>query len=192
MKIMSRRFNRSESVLLVILGLILLGLVYYWFVDQPVRQALNAAQTESDELWNEIQTLEVDIARYEKMKEELKDIGAVSYMPSYNNSKEEFRLLNDILADTIEYSINFNEVTRNGDQIRRSFTLSFVTTDYSIAQQIIERLENGNYRCVVGDLSCKVNKDSMVSVSASATFFETMVGGVPDAGLPADSSQGNG
>lgn len=30
--------------------------------------------------------------------------------------------------------------------------------------------------------------DGQVAISATATFYETMVGGKPDAGLPADSS----
>ena len=51
------------------------------------------------------------------------------------------------------------------------------------------------YRCLIGNLSCSLNKIryrdrteyGALSVSVTATFFETMVGGVEDSGLPASA-----
>jgi hypothetical protein len=53
-----------------------------------------------------------------------------------------------------------------------------------------------DYRCLIGNCSCKTvrvknlrEQTTYLSVNATATFFETMVGGVADAGLPADTSK---
>jgi hypothetical protein len=50
---------------------------------------------------------------------------------------------------------------------------------------------------LISDLRCSavssgtMNDDSQISVNATATFYETMVGGTPDAGLPATSAAAN-
>ena len=47
MKAFSRSFTLKEKILLLLLSLVLIGLAYYQFVDQPVRSALVQAQAES-------------------------------------------------------------------------------------------------------------------------------------------------
>ena len=37
-------------------------------------------------------------------------------------------------------------------------------------------------------MSCSINTDGSVNLTATATFYETMVGGTPDAGLPVDGA----
>jgi hypothetical protein len=109
-------------------------------------------------------------------------------MKSYNASKEEIAFLNDILSDTIQYSVNFGDVTRSGDQIRRNFTLQYQTKTYAAAEDIMRQLCDGPYRCLVGDVRCSIDDDGIVTVNEAATFYETMVGGVADSGLPADAA----
>ena len=117
--------------------------------------------------------------------------GHKSWMGSYNNSKAEVAFLNSILADTLQYSVTFSNVTRSGDQIRRSFTLEYRTDSYAAAHEIMARLCQSHDRCLVSDASCALEKDGVVVVRQAATFYETMVGGTPDAGLPADSAKAN-
>ena len=194
MKIMSRDFTLPEKILLLVLALILLGLVYYWFVDQTVRSSITASNIEAESIQTQMDAVEKRILYLQSLQntmDELEDAGNLSWMGSYNNSKAEVAFLNDILADTQQYSIAFAAVTRSGDQIRRNFTLKFQTRNYKAAQDIIVRLCSGTDRCLVGDIKCSIAKDRKVTTSASATFFETMVGGTPDAGLPADSASVN-
>ena len=40
---LNRSFTRSEKLLLLLLSAILIGLMYYYFVDQPVRQSIASA-----------------------------------------------------------------------------------------------------------------------------------------------------
>ena len=48
MKVLSRSFSLKEKILLLLLSLILVGLAYYQFVDQPVRSALATAGLDRD------------------------------------------------------------------------------------------------------------------------------------------------
>ena len=194
MKIMSRDFTRNEKILIVILALILLGLAYYQFVDKTVRGSIVNAQSEASMLETELAAAQARLAAAQQVKnsmDELEASGQKSWMGSYNNSKAEVAFLNTILADTLQYSVTFSNVTRTGDQIRRSFTLEYRTDSYASAHEIMARLSQSHDRCLVSDASCSMENDGTVVVRQAATFYETMVGGAPDAGLPADSAAAN-
>ena len=194
MKILSRDFTRAEKILIAVLVLILLGLAYYQFVDKPVRQSIANAQSEADMLQTELTAAQARLAAAQKVKnslDELEASGQMSWMGSYNNSKAEVAFLNGILADTLQYSVSFANVTRAGNQIRRSFTLEYRTGSYASAHEIMARLCQSHDRCLVSDASCSMEDSGEVVVRQAATFYETMVGGTPDAGLPADSAQAN-
>ncbi len=198
---MSREVNTKEKVLLVILVLIILGFCYYRFVDQPVRKNLAKAEAEYSTLQSELTEVRVKIRELQRMQDEIDAItsgGKDSFMPSYNNAKEELAMLNDILNESVtQYSVAFTNVTRYKDQIRRDFRLDFTTPDYESMKAVIDKLTGVDYRCMIGDCTCNIIKvrnqqqeeTTALSVSATATFYETMVGGTADAGLPPDSSK---
>lgn len=194
MKVMSRNFTLMEKILIAALALILVGLVYYRFIDQDVRSSIAASEAEAQDLQTQIDGVQARLAYLQGLKnnmDELEASGNLSWMGSYNNSPEELVFLNAILGDALEYSISFSNVTRTGDQIRRSFTLQYRTADYESAQAIMRNLLHGKNRCVVGDVRCSIAADGSVTMNESATFYETMVGGIPDAALPADSAAVN-
>ena len=192
MKVLSRDFTLKEKLLLLLLGLVLVGLAYYQFVDQPVRSKIESARAEADSLSMELKTVEAKLERMHRMRDELEDVtagGSASEMGSYNNSKEEYTVLNDILGSALKYSITFANVTRDNDQIRRNFTFQFTSDDYDAMERMIGELLDNHYRCLIGDLRCTASRDGHVmegniTVNGTATFYETMVGGTPDAGLP--------
>ena len=194
MKIWSRDFTRMEKILLLILSVLLIGLVYYQLVDKPVRTSIASARAERESLETELNAVRNKVQNLEKLQGEINEIkgsGSLSRMESYNNSRAEIALLNDILTDTLDYTIEFSDVTRNKEQIRRNFTLKFRTQDYSAMRRVIEQLCSSKYRCLVTEIRCQTTrneKESYVTANVTATFFETMVGGKPDAGLPEDSA----
>ncbi|MDO4803712.1 MAG: type II secretion system protein GspM [Lachnospiraceae bacterium] len=190
MKNLEREFKIRESILLLILAIILIGAVYYYLVHKPVTKTIREAEQKISELSAEKQTLDAQIARLEKMAGKSADPEAVAmgYMPSYNYSEKEIQLLNDILQDTLEYTVTFSGVTRKSNQIRRSFTLRFRVKDYDAVESVIRSLTKTNLRCLIGDLRCSLAKDGSINVETAAVFYETMVGGTEDTALPKDKS----
>ena len=202
MKILSRDFTRAEKIILVILALVLVGLAYYQFVYKMVAESIQKAHAEAEAIRVEMTGVNAKIQRMEEMQAELETIQSnphASYMGSYNNSKEELAFLNDVLGGALQYNITFSNVTRDGDQIRRNFSLQFTTEDYASMERIISRLCDGKLRCLINDISYSVSRYNYsaadrerygvdwyerVNVNCTATFFETMVGGAEDAGLP--------
>ena len=186
MKILSRDFTFVEKIIILVLSVVALGLVYYFLVFEPVNSGIASANSQKEVLETELQVVNTKLDSLAEMEEEL-DGSNATYMLSYNGTKKETALLNDIFASASEYNISFNDVTRQGNQIRRNFYFSFKTTSYDTVQSIMKKIANSEYRCLINDCSMS-NTNGTYSVSANATFFETMVDGKADAALPEDSA----
>ncbi len=195
MKTVNREFNKAEKVLLLVLALLLVALAYFQFVYRPISEEISKSHSERDALEIELMGVQARLMQLSKMQEELDRIGTTAdRMESYNNSKAELALLNSTLVGAQQYSITFADVTRDGDQIRRSFSLQFRTDSFASAKRILTELTASEYRCLLGDMSYQMDRDrstgaESVAVSVNATFYETMVGGTPDAGLPEDGAK---
>lgn len=191
MKIMSRDFTVREKILLLVLAILILVAGYYLAVDQPVRTSIQEAKYQQEELNVELQLLQAKAAKYMKMQNELNAVGSlgvVGVMGSYNNAKAELNELNQILADAISYDISFEDVTRDGNLIRRGFHLTFTAESYGKAAYMLRSLCSGEWRCLVSDVRFVSDGDHLaegnVNVGVTASFYETMEGGIADSGLP--------
>lgn len=194
----AKRFLKKRGwMLLLIAGVIALVVLYILFVDRPIRSGMNTAEKVTPLLEAEAEKVSSELADLHRMQSELEKIETgqeeKSYMPSYNSSKEELDFLNRTLSWAEDYYIGFDQVTRMGDQIRRGFSLQFKTSNFASAVSILNDIEQGENRCLVGDVSFSPTEkgaslmDGGVQVSCSATFYETVVGGTEDAELPEDS-----
>ena len=208
MKFLSRDFTLKEKILLLVLLLLLFGLAYYRFVYVPCSEAISRAQSEQETLQTDLLVMLAKEGQLKNMQKELDELGELqqtSRMESYNNAKAEISLLNGVLEAADSYSVTFSGVTRDGAQIRRDFDLQFKTATFGDAKEIVKRLAESEYRCLLGDMKYTtdyqrapqsqtsggvviggVRYNTAVNVSVTATFFETMQGGTPDEGLPAE------
>ena len=177
--------------------------IYHLRPEQSLYTSLESAKAEKEALVTELTALQARIARMEKMQAELDALQAnpsVSRMGSYNNSKAELDFLNELLDATDEYTVTFTGVTRDGDQVRRNFNLKYTVQDFATAERLLRKIYGCDMRCLIGDISytrtrtyynttdrLRYARDyyERVTVTATATFYETMVGGTADAGLPA-------
>lgn len=192
MRVLSRKFTKREKFLLSVLCLILVGFVYMQLIYTPIQNRIAAAESEKQTLEAELMAVNTKVERIESMERELESLvaqGKVSYMGSYNNSKAELKMLNDILRTTSDYSISFSNATRDGNQVRRNFSLQFTTPNYNAAKVVLKELTQGEFRCMLGNVHCSSKDNNVrsgqVTINVMATFYETMVGGTEDAGLPA-------
>ena len=207
MNVLSRDFTTKERVAILLLSLVLVGLVYYWFVDRPVREGIAAANAERDALMIELDGVNAKLLQLQKMEKEIEELGELqdqSRIPSYNNTSGEMDELNAILQSSTGYTISFGDVKRNGDLIRRDFHLQFTTNGYDEAKRIISSLAGSELRCLIGNITFKDNLRSSagsssyrslyqqyygdfvrtITMSVEATFYETMYDGVADGNLP--------
>ncbi len=189
MKHLSREFTTREKVLLLILGILLVLVVYYYLVDIPLRSQKESLTSQLEGLQTDYQITDAKYHEYLKMKEDMEKVTAdTSIMASYNNRSEEIAFLDDLFKNTRQYSVSFSPVTVEGDQIRRAFTVSFTAASYDQAVKILKELADCHYRCIISDISCSGNDENAlngaVTISCGAVFYETMVDRTTDAGLP--------
>ncbi len=188
MKILSRDFTIVEKIIILILLVFLLGLAYYQFVDRPVRTALETAASEKAALTTELTAVKAKVAQLEKMKNEIDNItktGAYAKMPSYDNSKEVYQLLNNVFGN-LGYNINFSSHVKSGNIVRWNISMSFTAPDRETVKTILKEITTCNYRCLISDLNITPttkNGYSSVSVSTTITFYETMVGATTNQGV---------
>ncbi len=198
MNILTRDFTKSEKILLVVLGVVIVAALYYLLVFNQVETQIASSKDNALSLESELQVTQAQINRINTMSKEMEQLSEndvlKSYMPSYNAKKSEIEFLHLILEDTEDYFISFTNLVREKEQIRRDFSLQFTAKDYSQAQNIIEQLEESEIRCLVGDvyITPKEKEESllegMVIVNLTGTFYETLMDGTPDKELPEDTS----
>ena len=187
MRILTRDFTKLEKLVLLVLILVLMGLGYYQFVDQPIRQGIEEAHAERDKLQVELNAINIRISDYNYRAQELEAARELRQpMPSYNASEEEIAILNSILYESNDYSFNVDKITLNGEQIRRAFTLNFTAPNFETAKGIFTRLSFSHIRCLIGNIDCSgidVEDGNIVNVKADGAFYETKVNSVMDAAL---------
>ena len=202
MKILSRDFTLFEKIIIAILLLVLLGLAYYQFVDKPIRASLEEANSTEAALRVELSAIDKKVDELEKMQQDLDKIlsdPTIHPMPSYNAINDIMTRLNDVLGD-LGFRITFSEVTKDDDQIRLNITMAFTAPDYPTVQSMLTELEASEIRCKIANLSAsrvygynfytgeviRADYPDAMNVSLTLTFYETMHGGTPDAGLPVE------
>jgi len=186
MKLLSRDFTIVEKIIILVLLVFLLGLAYFQFVDRPVRNALETAASEKAALTTELTAVKAKVAQLEKMQSEIDSItktGAYAKMPSYDNSKEVYKLFNDVLGK-LGYSINFSSHVKSGNIVRWNISMTFTAPDRETVKNVLKEITACNYRCLISDLTITPSgKGGSVSVSTTITFYETMVGATTNVGL---------
>ena len=189
MKLLTREFSTKEKVLLVVLVVVLLALAYYWFVHVTVTEALDRAQSQKETLETELTSVQARVTVLRRMQSEIDKIqtdGTFMKMPSYNNSKEVTKLLNNVLGD-LGYRISFANVSQSGELVRRNITLEFSAPDYDTVERVLTGLAGSEYRCLLGNVSCSEGYSRTdgyyLNVSAAITFYETTVDGTADQGI---------
>lgn len=201
MKGITRNFSGKEKIIIALMLVILLIFAYSYFVDKPIKKDIEDQKQMQSDLQKEIDTASSKIMVLQQMQKELDELNAgdkPTLMPPYNASERERSFLANIVKVTGDYTISIADCTRNGDQIRRQFTVTFTTENYSQVVWFLTQITKCTYRCVINDARCTINRtknesgideESSVSVTMTATFFETMVGGVPDEALPSDTKR---
>ena len=188
----NRELKTVEKLLLLLLTLGAMGFSYYHFIFAPQSRELAEATAQRAALEDELNVVTMRITQITQMQEEMSHLEANSSftrMASYNDSKGELALLDMVLLPTREYTISFHNLSREGDLVRRSFSLQFTVGSLDEAERVLDRLIHGGHRCLVGDVSCTVEHDrdtdaiEAVHIGMVATFYETMADGTEDMAL---------
>ena len=200
---LKRPFSKFEKTFLLLLVILMLGLVYYRFVKIPVEDRIAAADT--FEIEQQIETEYRKKQLIQSMKDEVStnQDTITGVVATYDNFKSEAALLNSIFVPLAEkYNYSFQTPIATDDTVRRTINISFSTANYRVCRDILQRLHDSKYRCMISnitisatDKSSNTNKTlltSPINCNLSVTFYETLIGAVTTAGLDMGKSNTSG
>ena len=200
---LKRPFSKFEKSFLLLLVILMLGLVYYRFVKIPVEDRIAAADT--FEIEQQIETEYRKRQLIQSMKDEVStnQDTITGVVATYDNFKSEAALLNSIFVPLAEkYNYSFQTPIATDDTVRRTINISFSTANYRVCRDILQRLHDSKYRCMISDItisatdkSSNTNKTlltSPINCNLSVTFYETLIGAVTTAGLDMGKSNTSG
>ena len=171
-----------ESVMLVFLVVLLVGVVYYMGFYTPLQNELASVNTQCNDIDMQVTTASAKIGKMNSMQAELDEIlsrpaDEITEIAPYDNKEVVLNQLYGILGRSMEYSLNFTDpVVQDDGTVRRNISMSFRCADYASAKVIIQDLTNSHWRCLVSNLSITSDNGNMmdgaVTVTATITFFE--------------------
>ena len=146
---MSREFTKREKLLMLIMCILLIGILYFQFVYKPARESIKKYNT--SDLSLQLQAEQLKAQNIRKMNSEMASNKATKagVVASYNNVKNEIKALNDVFAGAQTFNMNFSEATKDGDAVRRNIDISFTAGSYTAAENILKKLYNCKYRCLI-------------------------------------------
>jgi len=186
----SRALSRREKVLVVIFALLLVTLVYYLLVYQPVQEACASLELNRLDTEISIQVEQAKSIQMEKMREELEALRKndgieVAPMARFDNAQNVMAELSVILSAATGYDISFSPLADSGNLLRRTIGMSFGCSSYEDARAILQQLYACRYRCQINDVSLTAQappaSDALrvsdltldkVQVSLTVTFYE--------------------
>ena len=176
------KLSARESLMLVFLVVLVVGVVYYMGFYTPLQTELASIATQSSEMDTQITTAMAKVGKMDKMQAELDEIMArpkdeITEIAPYDNKEVVLNQLYGILGRTEDYSLSFTDpdVQKDGT-VRRNISMNFHCESYTDAKEVIRDLTDSQWRCLVSNLSIACDEDDMmeygVTVTATITFFE--------------------
>ena len=174
--------SARESLMLVFLVVLLVGVGYYMGFYTPLQNELASIAVQSNDIDTQITTSMAKIGKMDTMQAELDEIlsrpaDEITEIAPYDNKEVVLNQLYGILGQAQDYSLNFTDPDVQSDgTVRRNISMSFRCANYDSAKAIIRDLTDSQWRCLVSNLSIVSDAGNMleesVTVSATITFFE--------------------
>ena len=176
------KLTARESIMLVFLVVLLIGVGYYMGFYTPLQNELASIAAQSADCDTQIATAMAKVGKMNTMQEELDEIfsrpaGEITEIAPYDNKEVVLNQLYGILGRTSEYSLNFTDPAVQDDgTVRRNISMSFRCESYGDAKEVIRDLTDSQWRCLVSNLAIVADDGNLtrnaVSVSATITYFE--------------------
>ena len=200
---LKRSFSKFEKAVLLVLVIIMLGIFYYKFVHVPVKERIAEADTSLIEEQIEMEHKKRELI--DSMKDEVNtnQDTLTGVVATYDNFKSEAALLNSIFVPLAEkYNYSFQTPVATDDTVRRTININFSTANYRVCRDILQRLHDSKYRCMISDITISATDKSSntyitlltspINCNLSVTFYETLIGAVTTAGLDMGKSNTSG
>ena len=177
---MKRAFTTREKVMLLVLTVLLIVIAYFKLILEPINNSIDEYQSETAAEQDEILQNTALLTRMNQMQKELEEIyaaGDPAPIPNYDNSGKLLVELNSILSASVDYSLDFGQVSalNDGYIMCRPINMTFTTNTYAETRAIIDALLNSDFTNQISDISVQFENSGNsgnVQVNLYITYFE--------------------
>lgn len=194
---MRRQLTVREWLLLALLGVILMISGYITLFYMPMTSERDRCISEAENCRLQTEALQIRLEDKHRMEQELKEIFDADPDPRsiapYDNLKPVMHELNGTLSTARDYSLNFGTVDASQPVVRRQISMNFNVDSYAAAKEILQKLHDSEYRCMLDNVSLNLGYrseddngpvfwwqewdgdgagDGGVSVSGTIVYFE--------------------
>ena len=175
---MKRKLTAREWMLLGVLAILVVVVGYIVLFYTPTTNARDTALAETESCKEQTEAAQLRLAEKQRMERELDEIFAQNPNPlglaDYDNLQPVMVELNTILAATRDYSLSFATVDTSKSIVRREISVNFTCDSYGAAKNVLQRLHDSLYRCMLNNISISLGRSDSgsISVSGSIVFFE--------------------
>ena len=193
-------FSKREKALIVVFVVILLALLWYRLIYVGTADQIGSLESQIEAVQTET---EVSLTRAEQLNnmratiEQQKAAGVQkAELPQYDNTTQLMQRLNDVLKDTANYTVSFDDVQNNQSIVIRGATINFGCKSMKKARSVIADLEQKTFACTANSVTMSINSsgsagtqtagassgsgssgsqasdEARVSVSLHANFYE--------------------
>lgn len=201
---LKRKFTVRETVLLLFMSILFLGIFYYLLVASPVNEEISKCSSQQVPVEDDISTELIKASRKKKMLDEMEQSAGEpkGELKPYNNLNDEMRELYQALEEAESYNISFSEARASGTIVRRDISIAFQAGSYEQVRTILRNMANSQFRCIIKDMDISASSGrgesrgmasaGAVSVSVMITYYETTVGASDTNGLVYDKDTASG
>ena len=176
---MKRKLTPREWMLIIVLAVLVVGAAYVLLFRTPVIAARDNAVAEAASCREQTLALQDRLKEKQRMEKELDAIFAENSnpvaLPDYDNLQPVMRELNTVLAAARNYNLSFANVDSTQSVVRREISVNFNCGSYNAAKNILQRLDDSLYRCMLNNINITLNDNrdgGQASVTASIVYFE--------------------
>ena len=190
---LKHKFTLRESILLLVATILALGIFYYEVIYKNYQDALSKYDVTNIQQESEI--LMAKAVKKKTMETYIDEHKNTSFgeVATYNNITNEIEALAEIFEDK-NISISWQEPYLIDSIVRRNVSISTKVSSYKEAEEIVNKIANLKYRCIISSLSINtrnnksVEEENEITLSMSVTFYETVEGATDLSGLDVEES----
>ena len=190
---LKHKFTLRESILLLVATILALGIFYYEVIYKNYQDALSKYDVTNIQQESEILTAKA--VRKKTMETYIEEHKSTSFgeVATYNNITNEIEALAEIFEDK-NISISWQEPYLIDSIVRRNVSISTKVSSYKEAEEIVNKIADLKYRCIISSLSINtrnnksVEEENEITLSMSVTFYETVEGATDLSGLDVEES----
>ena len=175
---MKRKLTAREWMLLCVLAVLAVVSGYIMLFYMPVTTQRDSALNEVEACRLELEAAQLRLDEKQRMERVLEKVfsqpGEPMGLAPYDNLQPVMVELHAILDGAEDYSLSFGTVDTQEPIVRRSISLTYTTGSYATARNILQRLHDSAYRCMLDSVNISMGQDAgdAISVNSTIVFFE--------------------